>query len=68
MRKRVFNKWFFLAALLTISFSALSFMAYKEARSVGTVKCYQNTFESKQNEETMIEALSGQFASFISIP
>jgi hypothetical protein len=34
MRKSFFTKWFLLAALLAISFTAFSVVAYKETRSI----------------------------------
>ena len=70
MRKVVSNKWFLLSALLTISLSAFSFVAYKKARQVCdiTENCQTTPAQPVEKGEMLIDAVSRQFTSFISIP
>jgi hypothetical protein len=70
MRKVFINKWFFLAAFLTISLSAFSFAAYKKTQSVcSSTKecCKQAPVESNQRSDMLWDVISRQFTSFISI-
>ena len=71
MRKVFFNKWFFLAAFLTISLSALSFVAYEKTQAVCSAagNCCQHTPSESNDQRTDLlwDVLSRQFAKFISI-
>jgi hypothetical protein len=69
MRKVFINKWFILAAFLTISLSAFSFVAFKKTQSVCTIteQCPRNATESGQKSDMLWDVISKQFASFISV-
>jgi hypothetical protein len=69
MRKVIFNKWFLLAALLTISLSAFSFVAYKKTEAVCAVApdCCRRSMENNTKNELLWDIISRQFTSFISI-
>jgi hypothetical protein len=69
MRKVFLNKWFFLAALLTISLSAFSFVVYKQTRRVCTVRecCQKPSAAPGKKGEMPWDAVSEQFTSLISI-
>jgi len=68
MRKVFINKWFFLAAFLTLGLSTVSFIAYKRTESVcssGT-DCCQNS-SANQKTDMLWDVLSKQLTHFISI-
>jgi hypothetical protein len=69
MRKVFFNKWFFLALLLTLSLSAFSFYAYKKTSSVCTMtkECCRHSTKTPQQGEMIWDAFSRQLTSLISI-
>jgi len=70
MRKVFLNKWFLPAALLIISLSAFSFIAYKKTSSVCTVtrECSPKPEkEPVQRGEMMWDAVSRQFTTVISV-
>lgn len=69
MRKVFINKWFFLAAFLTVSLSAFSFVAYKKARPVCSITrdCCQRSIENSPKNELLWDVISRQFTSFISV-
>lgn len=70
MRKVFINKWFFLAACLTLSLSAISFVAYKKTESVcsNSKDCCQNTpSNANQKTDMLWDVLSRQLTHFISI-
>lgn len=70
MRKVILNKWFLLTALLTISLSAFSIVAYKKVREACTVtdNCSQSPSVPAEKGELLIDAVSKQFTSFIALP
>jgi hypothetical protein len=69
MRKVFINKWFFLAAFLTLSLSAFSFVTYKKTQSAcsAATNCYQNSSKANQKTDLLWDVLSRQFSNFISI-
>lgn len=70
MRKVFFNKWFFLAGFLTLSLSAISFVAYQKTQSNYAVTmngCQNGPAGSNERADTLWELLSKQFSNFISI-
>lgn len=69
MRKVFTNKWFALAALLTISLSAVSFAAYKKTESAYavTMKGCQDNSAGTEKTDMLWELLSKPFSNFISI-
>jgi hypothetical protein len=66
MRKVFINKWFLLAACLTLSLSTLSFVAYKKTESVCSADCPNNPANS-QKTDMLWDVLSRQLTHFISI-
>jgi hypothetical protein len=68
MRKVFINKWFLLAAFLTLSLSAVSFVAYKKTGAVcaDSKDCCQNA-PSNQKSDMLWDVLSRQLTHFISI-
>ncbi|MFL5740056.1 MAG: hypothetical protein ACJ75B_07555 [Flavisolibacter sp.] len=64
MSKVVFNKWFILAALLLISLSAFSFVAYKKTRAIcnSANECHKAPVQAEKGE-LIWDALSRQFSS-----
>ncbi|MGZ3880011.1 MAG: hypothetical protein ACXVBF_01675 [Flavisolibacter sp.] len=69
MRKIFINKWFFLAASLTLSLSVLSFAAYKKTESVcsATHSCPRNIpANANQGTDMLWDVLSRQLGNFIS--
>jgi len=70
MRKVFVNKWFLLAAALTLSLSAFSFVTYKNTEAVcaATENCYQNSpVNANQKTDMLWDILSRQLSNFISI-
>jgi hypothetical protein len=70
MRKVFSNKWFVLAASLTLSLSAISFVAYQKTQSgyAVTMKgCQDSSTGSNERTDVLWELLSKQFSNFISI-
>jgi hypothetical protein len=70
MRKVFINKWFFLAAFLTSSLSAISFVAYQKTQSdyAVTMKgCQDGPAGSDERADMLWVLLSKQFSNFISI-
>ncbi|HTM92690.1 MAG TPA: hypothetical protein VL095_09735 [Flavisolibacter sp.] len=70
MRKVFTNKWFFLAAFLTLSLSAISFVAYQKTQSAYVVAmkgCQDNSACSNERTDMLWELLSKPFSNFISI-
>jgi hypothetical protein len=69
MKKVFINKWFLLAAFLTVSLSAFSFIAYKNSQiCTFTKECCQNKpTESNQRSDMLWDVISKQFTSFISV-
>jgi len=70
MRKVFVNKWFFLAAALTLSLSAFSFVTYKKTDTVcsATENCYKNSpVNANQKTDMLWDILSRQLSNFISI-
>ena len=70
MRKVLLNKWVILSAILTISLSAFSFVAYKKVRQVcaPAENCSQSPGKQAIDNELLIDAFSRQFTSFIYVP
>ncbi len=70
MRKVILNKWFLLTAVLTISLSAFSFIAYKKVRQACTVtdNCSEPPASPAEKGELLIDAVSRQFTSFVALP
>lgn len=68
MRKVFINKWFLLAAFLTLSLSTVSFVAYKKTQAVCTNggSCCQNA-PSNQKADMLWDVLSRQITHFIAI-
>jgi hypothetical protein len=67
MRKVFINKWFFLAASLTLSLSAFSFVAYKKTQPVCSVTQPCGTANPNKSTDLLWDVLSRQFSNFISI-
>ena len=70
MRKVFVNKWFFLAAALTLSLSAFSFVTYKKTQTVcsSTANCCPDSpVNSNQKTDLLWDILSRQLSNFISI-
>jgi hypothetical protein len=69
MRKVILNKWFIVTALLTISLSAFSIIAYKKVRQVCKMseKCTQTPAQPERKGDMLIDAVSRQFTSFVSV-
>jgi hypothetical protein len=70
MRKVFINKWFFLAAFLTLSLSTVSFVVYKKTESVCNTnkECCQNApVNANQKTDLLWDVLSRQLTHFISI-
>jgi len=70
MRKVFVNKWFLLAAALTLSLSAFSFATYKKTEAVcsSTANCSQDRpANSNQKTDLLWDILSRQLSNFISI-
>jgi hypothetical protein len=70
MRKVFTNKWFFLAAALTLSLSIFSFIAYQKTQStyMATIESCQNgRAGSNERGDLLWDLLSRQFSNFISI-
>jgi len=70
MRKVIPNKWLILAALLVLSLSAFSVIVYKSAHSLypsSDEQCCKKPSETKEKGEMILDAVSRQFTSFISI-
>jgi hypothetical protein len=69
MRKVFINKWFFLAAFLTLGLSTISFVAYKKTASICSTKtdCCQTAPTSNQKTDMLWDVLTRQFTHFISI-
>jgi len=70
MRKVFINKWIFLAASLTLSLSAFSFVAYQKTQSVCTVTmkgCQNMPADSDDRPDMLWDLLSRQLSNFISI-
>lgn len=70
MRKVFTNKWFFLAAFLALSLSAISFVAHQKTRSayVAAVKdCTDNSSGSNEKSDMLWDLISKPFSNFISI-
>ena len=69
MRKVIPNKWLILAALLVLSLSAFSVIVYKNTRSLYPTdeQCCKKPSETKEKGEMILDAVSRQFTSFISI-
>ncbi|HWJ26883.1 MAG TPA: hypothetical protein VNS32_10100 [Flavisolibacter sp.] len=67
MKKVIKSRWFILAALLVISISALSFVAYKKAHviSLSPNNCCQN-LQMNSSSEMLWDILSRQFVSSVS--
>lgn len=69
MRKVFINKWFLLAAAVTISLSAVSFVTYKKTQSVCSLtnECPNRPGEAAERSEMLWDVISGQFTPFISV-
>jgi hypothetical protein len=70
MRRVFINKWFFLAACLTLSLSTISFVAYKKTQSVcsvGNECCQHGPLDANKKTDMLWDVLSRQFTHFISI-
>jgi hypothetical protein len=69
MRKVFINKWFLLAATLTLSLSAASFISYKKAERVCTVSNEDSGVPgtASKGSEMLWEVISRQFTPFISV-
>lgn len=70
MRKVFINKWFFLAACLTLSLSTISFIVYKKTQSVCSMSnecCRQAPIDTNQKTDMLWDVLSRQITHFISI-
>jgi hypothetical protein len=70
MRKVFINKWFFLAAFLTLSLSTVSFVAYKKTETVCTINkecCPNAPANTNQKTDLLWDVLSRQLTHFISI-
>jgi hypothetical protein len=70
MRKVFINKWFFLAACLTLSLSTISFVAYKKTESVCAASkncCPNDPANANQRTDMLWDVLSRQLTHFISI-
>lgn len=70
MRKVFINKWFFLAAFLTLSLSTVSFALYKKTQSVCTDAkecCQNNSSNTNQKTDMLWDVISRQLTHFISI-
>jgi len=65
MRRVLLNKWFLLALLLTISLSAFSVVAYKQARSLCTQApdCCKRQAAGPEKGELLWDVLTRQFSS-----
>jgi len=69
MRKVFPIKWLILAAFLVISLSAFSVIVYKKTHSLcpsGEKSC-KGPSETREKGEMILDAVSRQFTSFISI-
>ena len=62
MRKVVRNKWFILAALLLVSLSAFSVVAFRETRQLCTMTHCQEAPRTEKGE-MLWDILSRQFSS-----
>jgi hypothetical protein len=67
MRKVFINKWFFLAAFLTLSLSAISFVTYQKTQSGYAVAMKGCQDSSIERTDMLWDLLSKHFANFISI-
>jgi hypothetical protein len=70
MRKVFTNKWFFLAAFLTLSLSAISFVAYQKTQSCYAVTmkgCQDSPTGSTEKTDMLWDLLSKPLSNFISI-
>lgn len=70
MRKVFINKWFFLAAFLTLSLSTFSFVAYEKTQSVCSASgeyCQKSSANANQKTDMLWDVLSRQLTHFISI-
>jgi hypothetical protein len=67
MKKVIKSRWFILAALLVISISALSFVAYKKAHAISLSpnNCCQKP-QMNGSSEMLWDILSRQFVSSVS--
>jgi hypothetical protein len=70
MRKVFINKWFFLAAFLTISLSTFSFAVYKKTQSACSATqdhCQNAPANANQKTDLLWDVLSRQLSNFISV-
>jgi hypothetical protein len=70
MRKVFSNKWFLLAAFLTLSLSAISFVAYQKIQlgyAVTMKGCHGSSTGSNERTDLLWELISKPFSNFISI-
>ena len=69
MRKVFINKWFLLAASLTLGLSTASFISYKKAEAVCnlTSECPAGTGTATESNEMLWDLISRQFTPLIAV-